>query len=84
MARTKDRYLKVLRHPYEPVVLLRKYRAAGYLRLSEDSERKQSDSIENQRYMINQYAKEQILRLSCFLKMMDLPERIFTDQDLNK
>lgn len=58
MARTKDRYLKVLRHPYEPVVLLRKYRAAGYLRLSEDSERKQSDSIENQRYMINQYAKE--------------------------
>jgi site-specific DNA recombinase len=70
MARTKDRYLKVLRHPNEPVVLLRKYRAAGYLRLSEDSERKQSDSIENQRYMINQYAKE--------------PERIFTDQDLNK
>ena len=58
MARTKDRYLKVLRHPNEPVVLLRKYRAAGYLRLSEDSERKQSDSIENQRYMINQYAKE--------------------------
>lgn len=58
MARAKDRYLKVLRHPYEPVVLLRKYRAAGYLRLSEDSERKQSDSIENQRYMINQYAKE--------------------------
>lgn len=58
MARTKDRYLKVLRHPYEPVVLLRKYRAAGYLRLSEGSERKQSDSIENQRYMINQYAKE--------------------------
>lgn len=58
MARTKDRYLKVLRHPYEPVVLLRKYRAVGYLRLSEDSERKQSDSIENQRYMINQYAKE--------------------------
>lgn len=58
MARTKDRYLKDLRHPYEPVVLLRKYRAAGYLRLSEDSERKQSDSIENQRYMINQYAKE--------------------------
>mgnify|MGYP001463788798 FL=1 len=58
MARTKDRYLKVLRHPYEPVVLLRKYRAAGYLRLSEDSERKQSDSIENQRYMINRYAKE--------------------------
>lgn len=58
MARTKDRYLKVLRHPYEPVDLLRKYRAAGYLRLSEDSERKQSDSIENQRYMINQYAKE--------------------------
>ena len=58
MARTKDRYLKVLRHPYEPVVLLRKYRAAGYLRLSEDSEGKQSDSIENQRYMINQYAKE--------------------------
>lgn len=58
MARTKDRYLKVLRHPYEPVVLLRKYRAAGYLRLSEDSERKQSDSIDNQRYMINQYAKE--------------------------
>lgn len=58
MARTKDRYLKVLRHPYEPVVLLRKYRAAGYLRLSEDSERKQSDSIENQRYMINQYVKE--------------------------
>lgn len=58
MARTKDRYLKVLRHPYEPVILLRKYRAAGYLRLSEDSERKQSDSIENQRYMINQYAKE--------------------------
>ena len=58
MARTKDRYLKVLRHPYEPVVLLRKYGAAGYLRLSEDSERKQSDSIENQRYMINQYAKE--------------------------
>ena len=58
MARTKDRYLKVLRHPYEQVVLLRKYRAAGYLRLSEDSERKQSDSIENQRYMINQYAKE--------------------------
>ena len=53
MARTKDRYLKVLRHPNEPVVLLRKYRAAGYLRLSEDSERKQSDSIENQRYMIN-------------------------------
>lgn len=40
------------------MVLLRKYRAAGYLRLSEDSERKQSDSIENQRYMINQYAKE--------------------------
>ena len=60
MARTKDRYLKVLRHPYEPVVLLRKYRAAGYLRLSEDSERKQSDSIENQRYMINQYAKEHV------------------------
>ena len=58
MARTKDRYLKVLRHPYEPVVLLRKYRAAGYLRFSEGSERKQSDSIENQRYMINQYAKE--------------------------
>lgn len=58
MARTKDRYLKVLRHPNEPVVLLRKYRAAGYLRLSEDSERKQSDSIENQRYMIKQYAKE--------------------------
>lgn len=58
MARTKDRYLRGSKSPYEIAPINEKYRAGGYVRLSNDSTAKESDSIENQKYLIKEYVRK--------------------------
>lgn len=67
MARTKDRYLRGNKSPYEIAPINEKYRAGGYVRLSNDSKVKESDSIENQKYLIEEYGrKHQDIELAAF------------------
>lgn len=67
MARTKDRYLHGDKKLYEVMPVTKKYRAGGYVRLSNDSAAKESDSIENQKYLIKDYcAKNPEIQLVTF------------------
>lgn len=58
MGRTKDRYLYKRNNLFESITYAKKYWAGGYVRLSNSSENKESESIENQKYLINLFIQE--------------------------
>ena len=60
------------------------YKAAIYIRLSvEDGDKEESNSITNQRMLLNQFLKIiQILKYMIIIQMMDFLELLLIDQDL--